>query len=135
VEQVIQLYTFSSCTSCRKARDILTENKIPFKEKNMNTDPLSEEEILNLLSYTTNGTTDIMSKRSQDVKDLEVNMDDLSLKSWMELVNKHPGILRRPLLLSPDQLIVGYNKEEYNGIIKKSKIKNCKNVARQIVYC
>lgn len=132
---MIQLYTFSSCTSCRKARDILTENKIPFKEKNMNTDPLSEEEILNLLAYTTNGTTDIMSKRSQDVKELDIDMDDLSLKNWMELVNKNPGILRRPLLLSPDQLIVGYNKEEYNGIIKKSKLKSSKDVGRQIAYC
>lgn len=132
---MLQLYTFSSCTSCRKARDILTDNKIPFKEKNMNTDPLSEEEILNLLSYTTNGTTDIMSKRSQDVKELDVDMDELTLKSWIELVNKNPGILRRPLLLTPDQLIVGYNKEEYNGIIKKSKVKGCKSIVGNIAYC
>lgn len=132
---MLQLYTFSSCTSCRKARDILTENKIPFKEKNMNTDTLSEEEILNILSYTTNGTTDIMSKRSQDVKELNVDMDELTLKSWIELVNKNPGILRRPLLLTPDQLIVGYNKEEYNGIIKKSKVKGSKNIVGHIAYC
>jgi regulatory protein spx len=135
VEQVIQLYSFSSCTSCRKARDILMENQIPFKERNMNTDPLVEEEILNLLSYTTNGTTDITSKRSQDVKELDVDMDELSLKGWVELVNKNPGILRRPLLLTPDQLIVGYNKEEYHGLIKKSKIKGNKNSARQFVCC
>jgi regulatory protein spx len=107
------------------------ENQIPFKEKNMNIDPLTEEEILNLLSYTTNGTTDIMSKRSQDVKDLDIDMDELSLNSWIELVNRNPGILRRPLLLTPDQLIVGYNKEEYSGLIKKSKIKNNKSLARK----
>jgi regulatory protein spx len=128
---VIKLYTFSSCTSCRKAREILMENQIPFKEKNMNIDPLSEEEILNLLSYTTNGTTDIMSKRSQDVKELEIDLDELSLNSWVELVNQNPGILRRPLLLTPDQLIVGYNKEEYSGLIKKAKIKNQKSLSRK----
>jgi regulatory protein spx len=135
VERVIQLYSFSSCTSCRKARDILTEHQIPFKERNMSTEPLVEEEILNLLSYTTNGTTDITSKRSQDVKELDIDMDDLSLKSWVELVHQNPGILRRPLLLTADQLIVGFNKEEYNGLIKKYKIKENKNVARQIVCC
>jgi len=128
---VIKLYSFSSCTSCRKAREILMENQIPFKEKNMSIEPLSEEEILRLLSYTTNGTTDIMSKRSQDVKDLDIDMDELSLNSWIELVNQNPGILRRPLLLTPDQLIVGYNKEEYSGLIKKSKLKNSKSMARK----
>ncbi len=116
---MIQLYTFSSCTSCRKARDILKDNQIPFKERNMNTDPLSESEVFHLLGYTTNGTTDIMSKRSQDVKDLNINVEELSLNKWVELVGKHPGMLRRPLLLTDNQLIVGYNKEEYEGLIKK----------------
>jgi regulatory protein spx len=47
------------------------------------------------------------------------DVDDLTLNEWTELVHEHPGLLRRPLLLSPEQLIVGYNKEEYEGIIKK----------------
>lgn len=123
---MIKLYTFSSCTSCRKARDILVENQIPFKEHNMNTEPLTDKELLEILSYTTNGTTDIMSKRSQDVKELDIDFDELSLHEWMDLVHQYPGILRRPLLLTPFQLIVGYNKEEYEGLIRKytSKKKN-----------
>lgn len=118
---MIQLYTFSSCTSCRKARDILMDNQVPFKERNMNTEPLSKSEILNLLTFTTNGTTEIMSKRSQDVKSLDLDIDELSLYEWTDLVQKYPGILRRPLLLTKEQLIVGYNKEEYEGIIKKHR--------------
>lgn len=123
---MIQLYTFSSCTSCRKARDMLKKHHIPFKEHNMNTEPLSKEEILHILSYTTNGTTEIMSKRSQEVKSLDVNIDELSLTEWVNLVQKHPGILRRPLLLSPEQLIVGFNKEEYEGIVKKHQPRQAK---------
>lgn len=107
------------------------ENQIPFKEKNMNIEALTEEEILNLLSYTTNGTTDIMSKRSQDVKDLDIDLEEISLNSWVELVNQNPGILRRPLLLTKEQLIVGYNKEEYSGLVKKYKMKNKKSLSRK----
>lgn len=117
---MIQLYTFSSCTSCRKARDVLTKNGIRFAEKNMSVERLSKDELLHLLSFTTNGTTEITSKRSQDVKKLEDALDDLSLNEWIDTVIDHPGILRRPLLLTDDQLVVGYNKEEYDGIIKKN---------------
>src|SRR5690606_38063069 len=115
---MIQLYTFTSCTSCRKARDILSQNHIPFVEKNMSVEPMTREELLHILSFTTSGTTEITSKRSQEIKNLRFNLDDLSLNEWVELAMKHPGILRRPLLLSDEQLIVGYNKEEYAGFVK-----------------
>ncbi|EGL81717.1 ArsC family protein [Caldalkalibacillus thermarum TA2.A1] len=121
---MIQLYTFSSCTSCRKARDILNEHQIPFKEKNMSIDPLTREELLHILTYTTNGTSEITSKRSQDVKNLSVELDDLSLNEWIELAVQHPGILRRPLLVADEQLIVGFNKEEYAGFVKKYKLRH-----------
>jgi regulatory protein spx len=120
--KVIKLYTFFSCTSCRKAKKILMENGIPFKEQNMSTDPLTKDEVLELLSFTNNGTTDLLSNRSQEVKDLDTQMmEKLSLNEWVELVHKHPGMLRRPLLLTSDQLIVGYNKEEYDKLLRKSK--------------
>jgi regulatory protein spx len=119
---VITLYTFSSCTSCRKARNILTANQIPFIEKNMNTQGIEKEEIVHFLSFTKNGTTDITSTRSQDVKDLNINLDKITLNEWIELIQGHPGILRRPLLLTATQLIVGYNKDEYDKILKKGKL-------------
>jgi regulatory protein spx len=123
--KVIKLYTFFSCTSCRKAKKALMENGIPFKEQNMSSDPLSKEEVLELLSFTKNGTTDLMSTRSQEVKDLDPNvLEDLSLNEWIEFVHKHPGVLRRPLLLTTNRLIVGYNKEEYDRLIKKATPSN-----------
>jgi len=130
---MIQLYTFTSCTSCRKARDILNQHNIPFMEKNMSVEPLTKEELLNILAYTTSGTTEITSKRSQEIKNLSFNLDDLSLNEWVELAMKHPGILRRPLLLSDEQLIVGYNKEEYTGFVKKFKVKHQKELLQPAV--
>lgn len=127
---MIQLYTFTSCTSCRKARDILSQNHIPFVEKNMSVEPMTREELLHILSFTTSGTTEITSKRSQEIKNLRFNLDDLSLNEWVELAMKHPGILRRPLLLSDEQLIVGYNKEEYAGFVKKYNAKHQKELLK-----
>lgn len=133
VDSMIQLYTFSSCTSCRKARDILKQHHIPFIEKNMSVEPLTKEELLHILAYTTSGTTEIMSKRSQEIKSLSFNLEELSLNEWVELAVKHPGILRRPLLLSNEQLIVGYNKEEYANFVKKYKAKHQKQLYKQAV--
>jgi regulatory protein spx len=88
----------------------------------MSTDPLSKEEVLELLAFTKNGTTDLLSSRSQEVKELDPQtMENLSLNEWVELVHLHPGMLRRPLLLAQEKLIVGYNKEEYDKLLRKLK--------------
>ena len=49
---MISLYTTPSCTSCRKARAWLTENELPFKERNIFSDPLNSDELLEILSLT-----------------------------------------------------------------------------------
>jgi regulatory protein spx len=46
---MVILYTSPSCTSCRKARAWLKENKIPFQERNIFSDPLNVDEIKRLL--------------------------------------------------------------------------------------
>ena len=52
---MISLYTTPSCTSCRKARAWLTENELPFKERNIFSDPLNSDELLEILSLTKTG--------------------------------------------------------------------------------
>jgi regulatory protein spx len=112
------LYTSNSCTSCRKAKVRLMEQNISFVERNIHKDLLTKEEIINLLSLTSYGTSELMSKRSKEGKSLEED-DSLPLQKWMEKVISEPGILRRPLLKTKERLIVGYNKEEYDTILKK----------------
>ena len=53
---MINLYVSSSCTSCRKARAWLNKHDIPFKERNIFSEPLTKEEIVNILRLTENGT-------------------------------------------------------------------------------
>ena len=62
---MVTLYTSPSCTSCRKARAWLQEHGIPFKERNIFSEPLSKNEIKNILQMTVHGTEDIISKRSK----------------------------------------------------------------------
>ena len=46
---MLTLYTSPSCTSCRKARAWLQEHEIPFKERNIFSEPLNIEELKAIL--------------------------------------------------------------------------------------
>lgn len=109
---MVTLYTSPSCTSCRKARAWLKEHNIPYAERNIFSDPLSIDELKQILQMTEDGTEEIISTRSKVYQDLHVNIDDLSLKDLLDLVQRHPGLLRRPIIMDEKRLQVGYNEDE-----------------------
>lgn len=109
---MINLYVSSSCTSCRKARAWLKKHDIPFKERNIFSEPLTKEDIVNILRLTENGTEEIISTRSKAFQELHVNLDDLSIDQLLDLVEKNPSLLRRPIIMDDRRLQVGYNDDE-----------------------
>lgn len=109
---MVTLYTSPSCTSCRKARAWLKEHNIPYAERNIFSDPLSVDELKQILQMTEDGTEEIISTRSKVYQDLHVNIDDLSLRDLLDLVQRHPGLLRRPIIMDEKRLQVGYNEDE-----------------------
>lgn len=116
---MVTLYTSPSCTSCRKARAWLQEHDIPFKERNIFSEPLTVPEIKNILRMTENGTEDIISKRSKAYAQLKVNLNELPMKALYELISQNPGLLRRPIILDDKRLQVGYNEDEIRRFLPR----------------
>ena len=113
---MVNLYTSPSCTSCRKAKAWLEEHGIQYKERNIFSEPLSAAEIKQVLQLTENGTEEIVSRRSKVFQELDVDLDDLSLK---QLIEKNPGLLRRPILVDDKRLQVGYNEVEIRRFLPR----------------
>ncbi|WP_278557954.1 transcriptional regulator SpxA [Limosilactobacillus vaginalis] len=116
---MVTLYTSPSCTSCRKAKAWLQENGIPFKERNIFSEPLNIDEIKNILRMTEDGTEDIISKRSKACSKLNVDLDELPMKQLYKLISKNPGLLRRPIIVDEKRLQVGYNEDEIRRFLPR----------------
>ena len=116
---MVTLYTSPSCTSCRKAKAWLQENGIPFKERNIFSEPLNIDEIKNMLRMTEDGTEDIISKRSKAYSKLNVDLDELPMKQLYKLISKNPGLLRRPIIVDEKRLQVGYNEDEIRRFLPR----------------
>jgi len=119
-EQMISLYTTPSCTSCRKARAWLTENELPFKERNIFSDPLNSDELMEILSLTKNGTEDIISTRSKVYQKLDIDLEELKLEELLSLIEKYPNLLKRPIILDENKLQVGYNEEDIRKFVPRN---------------
>ncbi|CAN2252896.1 MULTISPECIES: transcriptional regulator Spx [Bacillus] len=116
---MVTLYTSPSCTSCRKARAWLEEHEIPFEERNIFSEPLSIDEIKQILRMTEDGTDEIISTRSKVFQKLNVNVESMPLQDLYSLINEHPGLLRRPIIIDEKRLQVGYNEDEIRRFLPR----------------
>lgn len=116
---MVTLYTSPSCTSCRKAKQWLEDHNIPYKERNIFTESLSLDEIKEILRMTEDGTDEIISTRSKTFQKLNVNLDTLPLPKLLEIIQKNPGLLRRPIIIDEKRLQVGYNEDEIRRFLPR----------------
>jgi regulatory protein spx len=116
---MVTLYTTPSCTSCRKAKAWLEEHGIPYKERNIFSEPLTIDEIKEILRMTEDGTDEIISTRSKAFQKLNIDLDTLPLQDLFELIQNNPGLLRRPIIMDEKRLQVGYNEDEIRRFLPR----------------
>lgn len=117
---MITLFTSPSCASCRKARNWLQSHDIEYVERNIISDPLSTDEIKDILRVTEDGTEEIISQRSKTFKNLDIPLDELPLSRLLELIHDNPTLLRRPILMDDKKLQVGFNEDEIRRFLPRS---------------
>lgn len=120
---MIVLYSSPGCASCRKVRQWLKERNLKFIEKNIFTATLSEREIKYLLMRSENGAEDIISKRSKVMQDANLSVEELSVSELITFIQRHPSILKRPIVLNERSFLVGYDDEEINAFLP-SELRN-----------
>ncbi len=116
---MVTLYTTPSCTSCRKARAWLEEHQIPYTERNIFSEPLSLQEIKDILRMTEEGTEDIVSTRSKAYSDLNIEISEISLNDFYRIVQEQPGLSRRPIMIDEKRLQIGFNEDEIRRFLPR----------------
>ena len=116
---MVTLYTTPSCASCRKARAWLEEHQIPYTERNIFSEPLSLQEIKDILRMTEEGTEDIVSTRSKAYSDLNIEISEISLNDFYRIVQEQPGLLRRPIMIDEKRLQIGFNEDEIRRFLPR----------------
>lgn len=114
---MIVLYSSPGCASCRKVRQWLKDKNLKFIEKNIFTSMLSEKEIKYLLMRTDNGAEDIISQRSKVMQESSINIDELSISELIVFIQRHPSVLKRPIVMNEKSFLIGYDEEEIDAFL------------------
>lgn len=109
---MIKLYTSPSCLSCRKVKKYFNKYNIPYVEKNILHNKLSRDDIFKMLVNSENGFEDIISLRSKVFKETNVDLESMKIHELVDFIVDNPTILKRPIIVTDDEIQVGYNDDD-----------------------
>jgi len=118
---MLVIYTSPGCASCRKAKAWLKEKGIKFVERNIFSTILKDDEIKLLLSRTENGTEDIIAKGCKFLKDNHIDLNELNLNEFISLIRDNPSLMKRPIIIDEDNMLIGYDSEEIEMFDQEAK--------------
>ncbi len=104
---MIEAYVYSSCTSCRKAEQVLSESGADVQRRDLVREPLAREELQDLLQRTGLSVQDVLSKRSRAYRAHHLDVEPKSDEELIALMADEPTLIRRPIVIGSGDVVVG----------------------------
>ena len=109
---------YPKCSTCQKARKFLEEKGIAFEDRNIKEQNPTAEELKAWIErsglpikkfFNTSG----MLYRQMELKDKLPNMSE---QEMIELLATNGMLVKRPILVTDDQVLVGFKQAEWGGL-------------------
>ena len=111
---MVEVYGIKNCDSVKKALKFFKNNTIEFQLHDFKTDPVGCDTITKWLQKSDIKT--LFNARSTTYKThklKELNLDDEGKKEWL---CKENLLIKRPVVVYKEQLIVGFDEKNYTRI-------------------
>src|SRR4051794_12060225 len=95
----LEIFLYTSCTSCRKAVELLREKGINAKRRDYFKDRFTKPELIAVLDRAGVTPFDVLSTRSNPYRELGLAERTLTENELLELMVAHPQLLKRPLII------------------------------------
>lgn len=133
---MIKIYlSRASSSSCRKAKAWFTSHQIPFEEININkASEIPKQDFLHILSLTDAGLDDIIAKKSDIYKELNIDFENITLSEILSLINEHRALIKRPIIVDDTHLQIGFNDDGIRQFIPRNYRCTQKKVFERNLY-
>ena len=115
----ITFIEYPKCSTCQKAKKFLDENKIKYVDRNIVTETPTVEELFELIKksklpinkfFNTSG----LLYRSMNLKE---ELSSLTDEEKVKLLASNGMLIKRPILIIKDKVLLGFKPEEWSKIL------------------
>lgn len=114
----IIFFCYKTCSTCRAARKHLDAKGIHYQYREITTETPTVEELTRWIQesqlpmkrfYNTSGNL-------YKEMDLKTTFDSMTFEAHVLLLSQHGMLIKRPLLVHPKGIFLGYKKEVYDSL-------------------
>jgi arsenate reductase (glutaredoxin) len=105
-----------SCTTCRKAKAFLEKRGAELELRNLDEQPLSESELQELIGER--DYVPFLNTRNELYRSRKMKERLPSRSEAIKLVAANPNLLRRPVVISGKNIVLGYHAEVYRNLLR-----------------
>lgn len=118
METTCLLLCYPACSTCKKARQWLDENQIPYQERNIKDFNPSAAELMAWRDKSGVPVRKLFNTSGLLYKSLELKdkLPDMSEEDQFALLATNGMLVKRPLLVTGDHVLVGFKEAEWAAI-------------------
>lgn len=109
---MIEVYIYSSCSSCRRTVETLAASGVEFRVRDYIRDRFTADQLRNLLAGVGLTPAMALSTRSRVYRQRELDVEALSDNDILNLMVEEPTLLRRPIVIKGRHVVIGHKPEE-----------------------
>lgn len=109
------LIWYPKCSTCQKARKFLENNKISFEERHIVENTPTKEELRTWIEQSELKTKNFFNTSGLVYKELNLKekLPSMTKEEKLELLASNGMLIKRPLLISDKQILVGFKEKEW----------------------
>ena len=113
----ITIYLKPTCSTCKKALEILDEKSLEYDSVNYYEQPVSEKELTGLIEKLNIDPDKLLRKRASVYSELGLENKTLAISEVVKLVLKHPDLLQRPIVSCGNEVILARPAENIKSLL------------------
>ncbi len=114
----MKLIAYMKCSTCRRAYNYLKEHNKDFVVVDIKENTPTIEDFKTYLKLSNKVIKKFFNTSGLVYKELKLKgkIDTFSLDEKLELLTTYPMLIKRPILITNDKVLIGFNEEEYKNI-------------------
>ena len=110
---------YPKCTTCQKAENWLIEHNIPYTKRHIVEQNPTAEEITAWWQKTNLPLKRFFNTSGLMYKDMNLKerLQEMSDKEQIELLSTHGMLVKRPLLITDEAILVGFKENDWKEIL------------------
>ena len=112
------LIEYPKCSTCQKAKKYLDSHNLKYDDRNIKEDNPTKKELANWIKKYNIEIKKLFNNSGMKYRELYLKekLPSMSDEEKLELLSSDGMLVKRPLLITDDKLLIGFKEKEYEMI-------------------